>query len=60
MNYNSPYERKLEQIQKAKKLWQESEWRLSLLRTIEPHPIPPPKDEEILLWNQQLSKPTLN
>lgn len=60
MNYNNPYERKLERIQRARKQWNESEWRLSFLRTIEPQPIPTPKDEEICLWNQQLSRPTLN
>ncbi len=43
----------IEQLQKAKKRWQESEWRLNFLRTQTGTPTPEPKDEEILLWNQQ-------
>lgn len=53
MNYNNPYERKLEQIQKAKKLWQESEWTLDFLRS-EGNPIPELKDEELLQWMHKL------
>jgi hypothetical protein len=53
MNFNNPYERKLEQIQKARKLWQESEWLLSFLRS-EGNPIPAPTDEQLLQWMHKL------
>jgi hypothetical protein len=50
----NPYLRKLDQIQAAKKKWQESEWLLSFLRSegcLEPKI---PNDEELLEWVKNL------
>lgn len=44
---------RLEQLQKARKCWQESEWRLNFLRTETGTPTPAPSDEEILRWFHQ-------
>lgn len=52
MNENQHLKR-LDQLEKARKLWQESEWRLNFLRTETGTPIPEATDEEILQWNQQ-------
>jgi hypothetical protein len=45
--------KRLDQLEKARKLWQESEWRLNFLRTETGTPTPEPTDEEILQWYQQ-------
>jgi hypothetical protein len=47
------HEQRLDQLEKARKLWQESEWRLSFLRTESGTAPPEVTDEEILLWYQQ-------
>ena len=52
MNEN-PHLKRLDQLEKARKLWQESEWRLNFLRTETGTPIPEPSEEEILQWYQQ-------
>ena len=52
MNDNQ-YEQRLDQLEKARKLWQESEWRLNFLRTEIGTPTPKPTEEEILQWFQQ-------
>ncbi len=49
----NPYEQRLEQLEEARKLWGESEWRLNFLRSITGTPIPEPTEEEILQWYQQ-------
>ena len=52
MNDN-PHLKRLDQLEEARKLYQESEWRLNFLRTQTGTPIPEFKDEEILKWYQQ-------
>jgi hypothetical protein len=47
---------RLVEVEKARKAWAESEWRLSFLRTEGGTRIPPPSDEEILQWFQQHQK----
>ena len=49
MNDN-PHIRRLQQLERARKLWRESEWRLGFLRTETGTETPEPNDEEILLW----------
>ena len=55
MNEN-PHLKRLEELEKAQKLWQESEWRLNFLRTETGTPIPEATEEEILKWYQQPRK----
>jgi len=50
---NNEYVKRLDQLEKACKQWQESEWRLNFLRTETGTPIPELNDKEILQWNQQ-------
>jgi hypothetical protein len=52
MNDN-PHLKRLEQLEEARKLFQESEWRLKFLRTETGTPTPEPTEEEILQWYQQ-------
>ena len=52
MNDN-PYLKRLDELEKARKLWQESEWRLNFLRTQTGTPPPEPTEQEILQWYQQ-------
>lgn len=52
MNDN-PYLKRLEELDKARKLWVESEWRLNFLRTQTGTPLPEPTDESILQWYQK-------
>ena len=52
MNDN-PRLKRLEQLEKARKLFQESEWRLNFLRTETGTPTPAPTEQEILQWYQQ-------
>ena len=52
MNDN-PHLKRLDELEQARKLWQESEWRLNFLRTQTGTPIPEPTEEEILQWYQQ-------
>jgi hypothetical protein len=51
MNLNhietNPHLQRLDQLQSARKQYQESEWRLNFLRTIEAGPPKPLTDEEI-------------
>ena len=47
------YERKAKRLEEAKKLWQESEARLDLLRVETGKPLPEFNDEEILEWHKQ-------
>jgi hypothetical protein len=50
---NNPHEQRLDDIEKARKLWQESEWRLQFLRTETGNPLPQVTAEEILAWYRQ-------
>ena len=52
MNDN-PHLKRLDELEQARKLWQESEWRLNFLRTQTGTPTPEPTEEEILQWYQQ-------
>ena len=52
MNDINPYLKRLDQLQEARRKFDESEWRLSFLRLIEPEPAKQPTDQEILLWYQ--------
>jgi hypothetical protein len=52
MNDN-PHLKRLEQLEKARKLWQESERRLNFLRTETGTLIPELSEEEISKWYQQ-------
>jgi hypothetical protein len=47
------HEQRLEQLEVARKLFQESEWRLNFLRTETGTPTPEPTEEEVLKWYQQ-------
>lgn len=47
------YERKLEERERARKKWAESERILNILRTETATPIKEPTPEEILLWHQK-------
>lgn len=47
-NYFS--ERQYQEIQKARKLWDESEWRLQFLRSETGAQPKEPTDEEVLTW----------
>ena len=51
---DTPYTKRLDQIQDARKRYEESEWRLSFLRAIEPEPIEQPDPNQLLEWNQKL------
>jgi hypothetical protein len=44
-----------QQLDHAKRQFQESEWVLNILRTQTDAPIKPATNEEILLWNKQLN-----
>jgi len=55
IDYRAERERMV-QLEKARKLWMESEWRLNFLRTETGTPTPPASDEEILVWFQQCQK----
>jgi hypothetical protein len=52
MNENQHLKR-LEQLEEARKLFQESEWRLNFLRTETGTTPPEVTEEEILLWYQR-------
>ena len=52
MNDNLHIQR-LEQIEQARKLFTESEWRLNFLRTQTGTPTTEPNDKELLQWFQQ-------
>jgi hypothetical protein len=52
MNEN-PHLMRLDELEKARKLFLESEWRLNFLRTETGTPTPEVTDEEILKWYQQ-------
>jgi len=60
MNENNPYLRKLEQMEEARRKYNESEWRLNFLRTIEPLPPSDLNDQQILQWHQHILKAPLN
>ena len=47
-----------EQLEKARKLFLESEWRLNFLRTQTGTSTPEPSDQEILQWYQQIQQRT--
>ncbi len=57
MNENNPYLRELEQMEEARRKYEESEWRLNFLRTIEPQPPSDLNDQQILQWHQHLKAP---
>ena len=52
MNDN-PHLNRLDQLEQARKLYQESEWRLNFLRTETVTAPPEVTEEEILKWYQQ-------
>jgi len=52
MNGN-PHLKRFEELDKARKLWVESEWRLNFLRTQTGTPSPELTDESILRWYQE-------
>lgn len=54
MNETNPYLKRLDLIKQAREKFEESEWRLNFLRSLEPTPLPKPSDEELLKWNQTL------
>lgn len=45
-----------EQLEKARKLWKESEWRLQFLRTETGHEPKEINDQDILQWYQQIQQ----
>jgi hypothetical protein len=47
-----------EQLEKARKLWKESEWRLQFLRTETGQETKEQTDQEILQWYQQIQQRT--
>ena len=51
---DTPYTKRLDQIQEARKRFNESEWRLGFLRAIEPERPQPPTPDQLLEWNQKL------
>lgn len=51
---DTPYTKRLDQIQEARKKHNESDWRLSFLRVIEPERPQPPTPDQLLQWNQKL------
>jgi hypothetical protein len=55
MNEN-PHLKRLEEQEKARKLWLESEWRLNFLRTQTGNPHSEPTDQEILQWYQNIQQ----
>ena len=55
MNEN-PHLKRLEELEKARKLFLESEWRLNFLRTQTGTSTPEPSDQEILQWYQQIQQ----
>ena len=52
----NPYERKYDELRKLNQLWAESEWRLNMLRTISPTPLPDPTPEQLEQWKQHIRK----
>jgi hypothetical protein len=50
MNQDNLYYKRQDDLEEAKKLWQESEWLLNFLRTIEAEPPKQPNEEELLQW----------
>ena len=50
---NDQHEQRLGEIEQARKLFMESEWRLNFLRTQTGTPTPEPNDQEIWQWYQQ-------
>jgi hypothetical protein len=54
----NPHLKRLDDLEEARKLWAESEWRLDFLRSIPAAPNPDPDNEEILQWFYQLKRPT--
>ena len=55
MNDN-PHLKRLEQLEHARKLWRESEWRLNFLRTQTGTPTPAPTRQEVLQWHQMIQQ----
>lgn len=52
MNDN-PHLKRLDELEKTRKLWQESERILKILRAETGKPLKDPTDEEILQWDLQ-------
>ena len=52
MTETNPYLKRLDQLKEARQNFDESEWRLSFLRTIEAEQPKPPTEQEIILWHQ--------
>ena len=50
---SNPYLRKQAQVQEARKRFDESEWRLSFLRSIEPEKPSSPTPDQLLSWQQK-------
>jgi len=51
---DTPFTKRLDQIQEARKKHDESEWRLNFLRCIEPEQPKQPDPNQLLEWNQKL------
>ena len=55
MTETNPYLKRLDQLKEARQNFDESEWRLSFLRTIEAEAPKPPTEQEIILWSARLN-----
>jgi len=51
----NPYLQRLDQLQAARKLWNESEWHLNLLRSDSGLATVPLTDEYLLQWSKNLN-----
>jgi hypothetical protein len=49
------HERKEEEARKLRTMWDESEWRLNFLRTINPVPLTDPTPDQLGLWKKHNS-----
>jgi hypothetical protein len=46
----NPHLQRLDQLQAARKQYQELNWRLTFLRTLSAEPDPEPNEEELIKW----------
>jgi hypothetical protein len=61
MNFErNPYLKRLDEVEEAKRSWQELDWRLSFLRSISPEPINYPTEQELLQWYTQIKQQLVN
>jgi len=52
MNDRNEYIKRVNELDAARRVWLESEWSLSFLRTLEAQPLKQLLDEEILTWHK--------